>query len=99
MIDAMRLKAHRTSASWLKKGMFPIVSFVCDGQGRPIIMLSSKSQMSDHRGARLVLNALPPAKALIADYGYDSKASREALLAKGIEPCIHSSRSRKAPPL
>ena len=28
--------------------------------------------MSDHKGARLVLDALPPAKALIADRGYDS---------------------------
>ncbi len=54
---------------------------VCDGEGRPIIMLLSEGQMSDHRGARLVLNALPPAKTLIADRGYDSKTFREALQA------------------
>jgi len=53
--------------------------------------------MSDHKGASLVLDALPPAKALIADRGYDSATFREALLAKGIEPCIPSSRSRKIP--
>ena len=53
--------------------------------------------MSDHRGACLVLNTLPPAKTLIADCGYDSKTLREALQAKGIEPCIPSSRSRKVP--
>lgn len=40
---------------------------------------------------------LPPAKTLSADRGYDSKAFREALQAKGIEPCIPSSRSRKMP--
>ncbi len=51
--------------------------------------------MSDHRGARLVLDALPPASTLIADRGYDSNGFREALLEKGIEPCIPSSRSRK----
>ena len=44
-----------------------------------------------------MLEALPPAKALIADRGYDSTWFREALATKGIEPCIPSSRSRKIP--
>ena len=70
---------------------------VCDGQGRPIIMLLSEGQMSDHRGASLVLDALPPAKTLIADRGYDSTPFRQALLANGIKPCIPSSRNRKIP--
>ena len=70
---------------------------VCDGEGRPIILLLSEGQMSDHKGARLVLDALPPAATLIADRGYDSRAFREALLARGIAPCIPSSRSRKIP--
>jgi hypothetical protein len=34
--------------------------------------------MSDHKGARLILDALPPAKALLADRGYDSNWFREA---------------------
>ena len=51
--------------------------------------------MSDDKGARLVLDALPAASTLIADRGYDSRAFREALAAKGIEPCIPSSKSRK----
>ncbi|WP_192798407.1 IS5 family transposase [Brucella intermedia] len=109
MIDATHLKAHRTAASLLKKGMFPRrigrtkgglnskLHTVCDGEGRPIIMLLSEGQMSDHKGARLMLNVLPAAKTLIADRGYDSKSFREALQAKGIEPCIPSSRSRKVP--
>lgn len=70
---------------------------VCDGQGRPIIMLLSEGQMSDHKGASLVLDALPSAQTLIADRGYDSTAFRHALVTKGIEPCIPSSRSRKIP--
>ncbi len=53
--------------------------------------------MSDHTGARLVLDALPPAQTLIGDRGYDSNAFREALTERGIEPCIPSSRSRKVP--
>ena len=34
-------------------------------------MLLTEHQMSDHKGARLILNALPPARVLIADrYNY-----------------------------
>ncbi len=53
--------------------------------------------MSDHKGAGLVLKALPPARTLIADRGYDSTWFREALRDKGIEPCIPSSKSRNVP--
>jgi len=53
--------------------------------------------MSDYKGASLIFGALPPAKALIADRGYDSASFRQALAAEGIEPCIPSSRSRKIP--
>lgn len=53
--------------------------------------------MSDHKGARLVRDALPPARCPIADRGYDSARFREALAARGIDPCIPSSRSRKRP--
>ena len=70
---------------------------VCDGEGRPIVLLLSKDQTTDHQGATLVLDALPPAKTLIADRGYDSAPFRQALSAKGIQPCIPSSRSRKIP--
>lgn len=60
-------------------------------------MLLSEGQMSDHKGARLLFNALPPATALIADRGYDSSWFRAQLAARNIEPCIPSSRSRKVP--
>lgn len=53
--------------------------------------------MSDHKGARLLLDALPHAEHLIADRGYDSAWFRTELEARGIEPCIPSSRSRKVP--
>lgn len=51
--------------------------------------------MSDHKGARLVLGALPPASHLIADRGYDRAWFREELEARDIKPCVPSSRSRK----
>lgn len=53
--------------------------------------------MSDHKGARLMLDALPEAKAMIADRGYDSDWFRAALAARGTEPCIPPTKSRKKP--
>jgi transposase len=54
--------------------------------------------MSDHKGARLLLDALPQAATLIADRGYDSNGFREALAAKGVKPCIPPRRNRTSPP-
>ena len=51
--------------------------------------------MSDHKGARLVLDALPPAVTLIADRGYDSTWFREALAAKR-HRALHSVEPRAA---
>jgi transposase len=51
--------------------------------------------MSDHKGATLLLGALPPAKHLIADRGYDSDRFRDALVAKRITPCIPPRKNRK----
>ena len=58
-------------------------------------MLLTEGQMSDHKGAKLMLDALPPAKALLADRGYDSNWFRAALAHRGIQACIPSSKSRK----
>ncbi len=80
-----------------KGGLNSKLHTVCDGDGRPIIMVLSEGQMSDHKGARLVLDNLPAASCMIADRGYDSTWFREELAAKGIQPCIPSSRSRKRP--
>lgn len=60
-------------------------------------MLLTEGQMSDHKGARILFQALPPAKVLIADKGYDSAGFRKALEAEGITPCIPSSKSRRRP--
>ena len=70
---------------------------VCDANGKPIVLRLSEGQMSDHKGARLVLDALPKASTLIADRGYDSNWFRQALTEKGITPCIPPTRNRKRP--
>ena len=51
--------------------------------------------MSDYEGARLIVDALPAAKHLLADRGYDADWFRQALRDKGIEPCIPPRKNRK----
>ena len=68
---------------------------VVDSEGKPLILLLTEGQMSDHKGARMMPDALPAASVLIADRGYDSNWFRAALAHKGIEPCIPSTKSRK----
>lgn len=68
---------------------------VCDGEGRPIVMMLTEGQMSDHKGAVLLFDALPNAKELLGDKGYDSDWFRAALTARGIIPCIPPKSNRK----
>ena len=70
---------------------------VCDGQGRPVIMLLSEGQMSDYQGAALMLPALPKARELLGDKGYDADWFRQALAERGIAACIPSKSNRKTP--
>jgi len=70
---------------------------ICDGAGRPLIMLLSEGQMSDFKGAALMIDDLPPAKVLLGDKGYDADWFREALAKRGIEACIPSKSNRKEP--
>ncbi|MGN7714958.1 IS5 family transposase [Agrobacterium radiobacter] len=107
MIDATHLKAHRTAASLLKKGMFPRhigrtkgglnskLHAVCDGDGRPLILLLSEGQMSDYKGAAKMLHAFPKAKILLADKRYDAAWFRNALAERKISACIPPRANRK----
>ena len=70
---------------------------VCDGRGRPLILLLTEGQMSDYKGAAMMLNALPHAKELLGDKGYDADWFRQALTERGITACIPSKANRKAP--
>ena len=54
--------------------------------------------MSDYKGAALTPDALPPAKQMIADRGYDSDWYRHALQDRGMEPCIPGRQTRKVQP-
>ncbi len=60
-------------------------------------MLLSEGQMSDYKGAALMLPALPNANELLADKGYDADWFRKALADRGIAACIPSRSNRKTP--
>jgi putative transposase len=51
--------------------------------------------MSDYKGAALLLDSLPKARELLADRGSDADWFRNALIEKGITPCIPPKKNRK----
>ena len=53
-------------------------------------MQLSEGQMSDYKGAALMIGGLPKAKAMLGDRGYDADWFRHALVARDITPCISS---------
>jgi transposase len=60
-------------------------------------MLLSEGQMSDYKGAALMIDALPKADAMLGDRGYDADWFRQALIERGIAPCIPSKANRRTP--
>ena len=70
---------------------------VCNESGKPLIFLLTEGQVSDYKGAALLLDALPCAKSFLGDRGYDADWLRAALIDKGIEPCIPPKKNRKNP--
>ena len=55
----------------------------------------TEGQMNDHKGAKLMFDALPPVPVLIADKGYDSDEFWAALISRGTTPCIPPRKHRK----
>ena len=63
-------------------------------------MLLSEGQMSDYKAAALMLSAIPKAKQLLADKGYDADWFRAALAKKTSPPAIslQSQSQNRDPP-
>ena len=58
-------------------------------------MALSEGQMSDFKGAEMMLPLLPKARELLADKGYDADWFRKALVERKISACIPSKSNRK----
>ena len=70
---------------------------VCDGQGRPVVMMLMEGQMNDHKGPRSCSRCLPPRmswSAIVATTATGFARRRD----RGIEPRIPPTRNRKTPP-
>jgi transposase len=68
---------------------------ICDEKGRPCVLLLTPGNVHDCRAAQQCIEAVPPSAHLVADKGYDSKALRERLLARGTQAVIPPRRNRK----
>ena len=60
-------------------------------------MLLSEGQMSDYKGAALMIEALPKAKVLLGDKDYDADWFRAAFAQRKITAYIPSKANRKVP--
>lgn len=58
-------------------------------------MVLSEGQLSDFRGADVMIEALPTANVLLGDKGYDADWFRTALRDRGNSACIASKANRK----
>jgi len=81
MIDRTHPKAQRMAAGLskgssaigrTKGGLNSMLHIVCNALGRLLTFLLSPGQMSDAKGALVQIDALPPAKVLLGDKGYDA---------------------------
>jgi transposase len=70
---------------------------VSDGRGRPLTFFLSPGQMSDAKGALVLLAEMPRAKRLIGDKGYDADWLRDELKARGVRVCIPARSGRNHP--
>ena len=70
---------------------------VTDAKSRPLSFFTTAGPVSNYTDAAALLDDPPKAHWLLSNRGYDADCSRDALHAKGIQPCIPSRRSRLDP--
>jgi len=99
-IDSTSSKVHRAaygkggSIGRSRGGANTKIHGLCDAMGRWIRLLLSPGQHDDVRWAPALVDGIPMDR-LIADKGYDSKAFREHLAARGTTPVIPSRRTNR----
>jgi transposase len=72
---------------------------MCDGEGRPVRLHLRAGQVSDFKGADVLLADLPDETAeVIGDRGYDSNKIRQSLAERNIAACIPPKKNRKSKP-
>jgi transposase len=66
-----------------------------DENGLPLRIVLSAGQASDKAAVAALLEGLPPARAVVADRGYDARAIVELVRQRGGEAHIPTQRDRK----
>ncbi|GBQ36528.1 transposase [Acetobacter fabarum DSM 19596] len=70
---------------------------MCDDQDRPVRLHLTAGQVSDFRGADVLLTDLPDEiEEVIGDRGYDSNRVRLSLAERNITACIPPKKNRKS---
>jgi transposase len=68
---------------------------LCDGKGRPLIILPFYGQMSDCKGVILLSHTMLMAKAMTVDKGYDGDWLLQTLATCKTTACIPFNSNRK----
>ncbi|GBR22584.1 IS5 family transposase [Gluconobacter japonicus] len=72
---------------------------MCDGQGRPVRLHLTAGQVSDFKGADVLLADLSDeTEQVIGDRGYDSNKIRQSLADRNITACIPPKKNRTSNP-
>ncbi|MBV1825228.1 IS5 family transposase [Komagataeibacter oboediens] len=80
-----------------KGGLNSKLHAVCDGQGRPVRLHLTAGQVSDFKGAEVLLADLSDeTEEVIGDRGYDSNRVRSSLAERNITACIPPKKNRKS---
>ena len=108
MIDSTCFKVHRTVAGLkcyvgelgrligkTRGGWNTKLHALCDAKGRILSLYLTGANVSDHKGAEVLLEKLPNrVEHFLGDMGYDSNEIRNILESMGIEPCIPGKKNR-----
>jgi transposase len=76
-------------------GLSTKINAVVDENGLPLRIVLSAGQASDKAAVAALLDGLPPARALVADRGYDARAIIDLVRQRGGEAHIPTQRDRK----
>ncbi|BCK75486.1 transposase [Acetobacter aceti NRIC 0242] len=72
---------------------------MCDGQGRPVRLHLTAGQLSDFKGADILLSDLPDGtEEVIGDRGYDSNKIGLSPAERNIIACFSPKKNRKSGP-
>lgn len=88
------LRVSATTEMRAKGGRNTKLHALCDGRGRPLVLTLTPGNVHDAKVALSLIDALSPTQELVADGGYDSKALRDRLEARGTKPVIPPRKGR-----